>query len=213
MDETFSLWGCLVFERQGTSRKEHTSLWPIWVAIGFPFLLIAIEATPIATDFAYVIVGLPALLAMWTGVGVWAAILTVRRLSQRAWQLAAISAVLPLAILGVGFQLLPFIHFCNDAGDILRFLVMRPSYMKTISAATSNGEARLLVFNLGGMSWSSRGFVYDESDEVIRDPSLQTSGWKARAQNSELSCSGYYAQPFPGHFGFTRHWYLASFPC
>jgi hypothetical protein len=61
------------------------------------------------------------------------------------------------------------------------------------------------------MGWASRGFVYDESDEVLRDPSLQSAGWKDQA-NSELGC-GYGAQSFPGHFAFMQHWYLASFTC
>jgi hypothetical protein len=117
-----------------------------------------------------------------------------------------------LVVIGASIHLLAFIHFCNDAGDLLHFLVERPSYLKAIQATPPNGEPRLLIFNLGGMSWSSRGFVYDERDELLRDPSLQSASWKDQAQNSELAC-GYGAQSFPGHFAFTQHWYLASFAC
>ncbi len=94
----------------------------------------------------------------------------------------------------------------------MHFLVKRPSYVEAIRATPPNGEPRLVVFNLGGMIWSSRGFVYDESDEVVREPSRQSSAWKARAQDSELGC-GYGAQPMLGSFAFSRHWYLASFAC
>jgi hypothetical protein len=198
--------------RQDSSSDESISLWPVWVAIGVPVLLIALESTPIAPDLAYVLLGVPALLLAWAAAAVWAAILAVHWLRRRVWRRAAITAVLPLVVAGVSLQPMTFIHFCNDAGDIVHFLAMRPSYLRTIRATPAHGEPRLLVFNLGGMIWASRGFVYDESDEVMREPSLQSPGWTARAQESELAC-GYQVQPFPGQFAFTRHWYLASFPC
>jgi hypothetical protein len=130
-----------------------------------------------------------------------------------AWQWVVISAALPLIALGVGLHILAVVHFCNDSRDVIHFLIKRPSYIEKIRATPSNGEPRLLVFNRGGMIWSSRGVVYDESDEVLRDPSLQSPRWKARAQNCELSCGGVFVKPFPGHFALTKHWYLASFPC
>jgi hypothetical protein len=198
---------------QDPSRNESIRLWPLWVSIGCPLLLIVLNSTPITTDFAFVVMGLPALWLAWVCVGVCAAIFTVRWLWQRAWRQAVIGAVLPLAILGAGLHFIAFIHSCDDAGDIVHFVLMRPSYLKAIRATPPHGEARLLTFNLGGMNWAPRGFVYDESDEVLRAPSLQSLAWKARAQNSELSCDDYQAQPFPGHLAFTRHWYLVSFPC
>ena len=84
--------------------------------------------------------------------------------------------------------------------------------MKTVRATQPSGNARLLTINLGGMIWASRGFIYDESDEVVREPSLQSPGWKMRAQDSELGC-GYGAIPTPGPLALTRHWYIASFAC
>lgn len=199
--------------RHDSSRKESIQLWPLWATIACPLLLIALNATPIAPDLAFVLIGVPMLVLIWAGVGVGAGILTVRWLRQRAWLQAGIGAVLPLVILRVTLNYYPFIHFCNDGGDIVHFLVMRPSYLKAIRATPANGEPRLLTFNRGGMIWSSRGYVYDESDEILRAPSLQTPTWKDRAQGSELGCGGYYARPFPGPFAFTQHWYLVSFPC
>ncbi len=64
-------------------RKESISLWPLWVAIGFPLLLVALEASPVAPDFLFVMMGVPALFCAWSAVAVWAAILTVRRLRKR----------------------------------------------------------------------------------------------------------------------------------
>ncbi len=84
--------------------------------------------------------------------------------------------------------------------------------MSAVRATQCNGEPKLLTFNLGGMIWASRGFMYDESDEVVREHFTRSAGWKARAQNSELGCS-YGAMPIPGPSALTKHWYLASFAC
>jgi hypothetical protein len=206
--------------RQEISRNERIALWPFWVGIGFPLSLILIEATPgfwlfwlyLAMIGTFSGLGLHVVLLPWACAGAWAAIRSVQCLGRRAWRQATVYTVLPLVVLGAGLHLQPFIYFCNDAGDIVFFRAVRPLYLRTIRA-TSNKEPRLLVFDRGGMLWSSRGFVYDESDEVLRRPSLQSAAWKVRVGGTELSCDGYYARPFPGHFEFTRHWYLASFPC
>jgi hypothetical protein len=201
-----------MFDPQDSSHKDRVPLWPVWAAIGFPLLLIVLEATPIAPDFVFVMMGVPALLLTWAATAVWAAILTVRWLWKREWRRAVVSVILPLVVLGVGLNFLAFIRFCSNAGDVAHFYVRCPSYLKAVRATPPNGEPRLLTFNLGGMVWASRGFVYDESDEVLRGPSMQSPGWKARAQRSELGC-GYGALPIPGPSALTSHWYLASFAC
>jgi hypothetical protein len=119
---------------------------------------------------------------------------------------------LPLVILAASVWHWQFLHFCNDASDMVYFIAMRSSYQDEINKNPPDAGPRLLVFNRGGMSWSSRGYVYDESDEVIRDEPLRSAEWRKRAENTELTC-GYHAQPFPGGLPFTKHWYLASFPC
>jgi hypothetical protein len=192
--------------------KTKTYLWPLWVAVGFPLLLIALDATPLAPDFFFVMMGWPFLLLVWAGSGVWAAFLTVRALRKRAWRQAAIDLVLPLVILGVGLCFTGFARFCSNAGDTVHFYLRRPAYVKIVRATSPNGNVRLLVINMGGMSWASRGFAYDESDEILRESSTQSPGWKVRAQNSELVC-GYGAVPVPGPLALTRHWYIASFAC
>jgi hypothetical protein len=194
------------------SRKNGASLWPLWVAIGFPLLLVALEATPLAPDFVFVLVGVPALLLVWTGLGFWAAILAFRCLARREWKRAVIRALLPLVVLGASLQPMAFIRFCNNAGDAVHFYLRHPAYMQTVRATPTNGEPRLIIFNLGGMSWASRGFVYDERDEIMRDPSRQSPNWKVRAQESELGC-GYGAVPMPGPYTLAKHWYIASFAC
>jgi hypothetical protein len=78
------------------------TLWPLWVSIGLPLLLVALNSTPIGLDFAFVMIGIPALLGIWVCLGVWALILAVRHVRRREWSLVVVSAVLPLVILVAG---------------------------------------------------------------------------------------------------------------
>ena len=149
---------------------------------------------------------------MWACLGIWALIISVRRIRHRDWSRAVTGAVLPVVILVAGMQFREFIHLCNYGGDVVHFIARRSSYLEEIRVTAAVGEPRLLVFNRGGMVWSSRGYVYDESDEVLRAEALRSARWRARAYQTELGC-GYYAEPFPGHFSFTQHWYIASFNC
>jgi len=197
---------------QNSTSKESTSLWPVWVALGFPLLLIVLNASPAAMDLLVVLICIPALCITWAVFGVWSAILSAKWLRQRAWRRAGICAALPLFILLVSLNNLAIIRFCANAGDTLHFYVRYPAYMKVVHDTPQDGNPRLLTINLGGMSWASRGFVYDEGDEVMRNSSFQSSAWKARAQNTELGC-GYGALPIPGPATLTRHWYIASFAC
>jgi len=175
-------------------------------------LLILSEASPLGLDFAFVMLGIPILLLAWAILGIWAGVVSIRQLDRGKWRLALVSSTLPVSILLTILFFLSFIHFCNDAGDLLHFAFYRTNYLSEIQATPSGGQPRLVVINRGGMIWASRGYVYDEGDEVMLDPSLQSQAWKAISQSTELSC-GYSAQAIPGHFQVTRHWYLASFNC
>jgi hypothetical protein len=186
--------------------------WPVWVAVGMPLLLIVLNSTRIGTDFVFVMMGVPVLLGAWVCLSIWALVICVQRMWHREWSLAVVSAILPLVVLGSGMQVSGFIHSCNYGGDVLYFMSSRSSYLEEINATRQDGKPRLLVFDRGGMVWASRGYVYDESDEVIRAETLRSTGWKTRADETELGC-GYFAEPFPGHLSFTKHWYIASFNC
>lgn len=55
--------------------------------------------------------------------------------------------------------------------------------------------------------WSSRGVVYDESDEIALPLGRQSAAWLDKARKTELGC---------GHWNENRlwsHYYLVSFPC
>jgi hypothetical protein len=186
--------------------------WPLCAAIGLPVLLILFEASPLGLDFAFVMLGIPILLLVWAILGFWAGVVFIRQFGRVKWRQTLASATLPVSILFTILFFLSFIHFCNDAGDLLHFAFCRSTYLSEIQVKSPDGQPRLVVVNRGGMIWASRGYVYDEGDEVTLDPSLQSPAWKTRSQLTELSC-GYFAQPIPGHFQVTRHWYLASFNC
>lgn len=188
------------------------ALWPLWVAIGLPLLLVALDSTPLGPNFAFVMIGIPTLVVIWGALGLRSLILAVQHVLRREWSRGAISAVLPLAIVAAGVWHWHFLQLCNYGGQVGYFIAEQSSYAEQVRATPPDGEPRLLVFNRGGMLWASEGYVYDESDKVLRAESLRSAGWKKRADGTELTC-GYHAQPFPGHFSFTRHWYLASFNC
>jgi len=60
----------------------------------------------------------------------------------------------------------------------------------------TDGEPRLLVLNRGGMVWASRGYVYDESDEILRQEPLRSARWRARARTGRNSVAAITLSPF-----------------
>jgi hypothetical protein len=136
------------------SPKKGIRLWPIWAAVGLPLLLITLEATPIAHDFVFVMLGVPALFLVWAGLAVWVAILGCRQLWERQWKRSVISVVLPVIVLCVAFHFSSFIRFCNNAGDTVHFYVMYRSYSEAARTTPAIGEPKLLTFNLG---WNDLG--------------------------------------------------------
>lgn len=196
--------------KTGTAPDSNGGLWPLWIAIAFPLYLILVNTIPFG--FLLAILGLLFLSPLWAGAGIWALVLSLRHIWRHQWSRATRTAILPIVVLIAGFNFWGFVHLTNDCADVLHFAVRRATYMRKIEQMPSNGEPRLVVVNFGGMIWASRGVVYDESDEIMLDPSKQSFRWKTQAEQSELAC-GYFARPIPGPAFFSRHWYLASFPC
>ena len=178
------------------------------IAIGVPLSLVILAASPLGTNFAYVMVGIPGLLFLWAGAGIWSAVLCVLYARRRLWRHSLEAGVLPAAVTIAAFHLLSFIQHCNYAGDVVHFVLARPYYNRMIASLPANDRPRLAVFNWGGMVWASRGLVYDESDEVALPPGHQSPAWMANPYRAELACQGGYSiRPLWSHY------YLASFPC
>jgi hypothetical protein len=193
-----------------TSENARPSTLLRWlVGIGFcvPLALIVLAASPLGTNFVYVVVGIPALLFVWAIAGLGAAIVSIRSAIRRQWRQCIVASTLPIVLLGVAFNPTGFVRFCNYLGDVSHFIIMKPRYDKAIAALPPDQRPRVVVFNWGGMVWASSGLVYDETDEVALAPGRQSAAWLAQASHSELGCGGYGIQ------SLWDHYYLASFPC
>ena len=186
------------------SRFPH---WLIAIGLGVPLALIVLAASPLGTNFFYVVFGIPVLLFVWVIAGVAALVVSVLSAMRKDWRRCANASVLPIVLLIVALDPVRFVRSCNYIGDVLHFIIEKPYYDRVIAALPPEQRPRLIVFDWGGMIWASSGLVYDETDQVSLPPGRQSADWLARASHSELSCDGYGVQPLWGHY------YLASFPC
>jgi hypothetical protein len=181
--------------------------WLLAAGLGVPLALIVLAASPLGTNFFYVVVGIPALLLAWAIAGVGALIVGVRSAMRKDWRRCVIASVLPVVLLVVAVDPIRFVRSCNHIGDVIHFMVAKPYYDRQIAALPVERGPRLVVFDWGGMVWASSGLVYDETDQVALPRDRQSADWLAQASRSELSCEGYGVQPLWGHY------YLADFPC
>jgi len=186
---------------------DKLGIWALALTLGAPVVHILLRATPLGTNFLYVMIGMPVLLACWICSAVLASALAVYALTKRMWYEAIACTLVPV-IVWFGVINLDLVRSnCNYVGDILHFRMMRNYYLLVLETMPRAREPKLVVFNWGGMIWASAGVVYDESDEVVLPSEQQSAGWKRRADNTELGCGKYYINPMGGHF------YLAEFPC
>jgi hypothetical protein len=195
-------------ESKGDTRPNHIPL-PLraaWIIV--PGVLILFAASPISTEFGYVVIGMPFIFLVWIATIAWSAhhfirVARWRRSLKRTNKLAVVPAAAILAI--VAF--LPFLHACNYLGGALRFAMTRSNYDHQVALLPADDKPRIAVFNWGGMIWSSQGVVYDESDEIALPLGQQSAAWLDKARETELDC---------GHWNENRlwyHYYLVSFSC
>ena len=182
-------------------------------SVGVPLLLVLIRATPYGTSFMYVMIGIPVLFVSWGGVAIWSIFDAIRFFRAKENSKLFIASIAPTIFACVLVSPFGFLYYCQDLGDILRFVAKRASYMEEIAKLPSTNEPKLRVFNNGGMIWASAGYVYDESDEVLLPPERRSIQWKARAGNTELVCPGSTVRPFLTGYSISKHFYLASFTC
>jgi hypothetical protein len=190
-----------------TAARSRFPVWLVAIGLGVPLALILLAASPLGTDFIYVMVGIPALLFTWTIAGAAALVVSARFAKRREWRRCVIALALPIVLLVVALDPFRFVRSCNYIGDVVHFIISKPYYDREIAALPSDQRPRLVVFDWGGMTWASSGLVYDETDQVSLPKGRQSADWLAQANHSELSCEGYGVQPLWDHY------YLASFPC
>jgi hypothetical protein len=179
--------------------------WAVTIGVLVPIALIAFAASPLGPNFFYVLVGIPALLILWVIAGLGALIVSIRAAMQKQWRRCILAAILPVVLLLVAFDPIRFVRSCDYAGDVIHFIAMKSDYDRQIAALPA--DQRLVVFDWGGMSFASKGLVYDVTDQISLPKGNQSADWLAQASRSELSCEGY------GVRALWDHYYLASFPC
>jgi hypothetical protein len=181
--------------------------WAAAIGLGVPIALIAFAASPLGPNFFYVLAGIPALLILWVVAGLIALIVSIRSAMRKEWRRSVLAAILPVVLLIVAFDPVRFVRSCDYAGDVIHFMTMKSSYDRQIAAIPADQRPPLVVFDWGGMSFASKGIVYDETDQVALPKGSQSADWLAQAGHTELSCEGY------GVRALWDHYYLASFPC
>lgn len=133
--------------------------------------------------------------------------MSLRSAVRKDWRRCAAASILPVVLLAVALDPVRFIRASNYLGDVAHFTVMKSDYDRSVAALPADQRPHVAVFDWGGMSFASRGVVYDESDEVALPAGRRSAEWLAQASHSELSCEGFGVQPLWDHY------YLASFPC
>jgi hypothetical protein len=116
--------------------------------MGGPALLVVLRASPIASNFLYVIIGVPGLLGIWCKLSIGAAVAAAIALGKRHWRCAVSAATLPAVVLIASLQPMEFIRLNNL--DIVHYLLMRLYHLVEIAALPASEGPRLAVLDWGG---------------------------------------------------------------
>ena len=193
---------------QPARKPDRFLRWPLIVVLAVTALWVVILGFfPVFLFMLVVFSGLPAIFLF--GAGVAATLVAIAAARRKSWRRAVSAAVLPLAMIAAALDFTGFNQLCAEVGDRAHFYLKRSEYLAEVGATRKPGEPVLRVWNWGGMFWSTKGVVYDESDEIALPPDQQSVAWKNRASSrrGELACGGYGFEPLGAHF------YLAYFPC
>lgn len=127
---------------------------------------------------------------------------------KRRWWPGLIVLIFPAAIFLHGSQI---VHSMVDAGDVIRFVMLKPTYDARVATQNGNDTSPVLEFNWGGMNFASDGVVYDRSDEISLPKNRRSASWQNRERNTDLMCGEedlvYGVRPLWDHY------YLAGFGC
>jgi hypothetical protein len=190
-----------------TGGSSRVLPWAIAVGIFVPLALVLVAASPLGENFFYVVFGIPSLLAVWAIAGLFALFVCLRSALRRQWRRCLAASILPIFLALVAANPTGFVRSFNTVGDVIHFVAMKPYYDRAVAALPADRCPRVAVFDWGGMSFASRGVVYDETDQVSLPPERRSAEWGEQASHSELACGGV------GVRKLWDHYYLASFPC
>jgi hypothetical protein len=82
----------------------------IYLSIGLPMALVLLAASPLGTNFVYVMAGIPGLLFAWLIVGIWSFAMSVQLAVKRLWLCSLQALILPAVLVGVALNPLRFKH-------------------------------------------------------------------------------------------------------
>lgn len=180
-----------------------------WWVLQIPAVLILLATVPpLGRNVFYVVMVLPVLLLIWTGLAFWSFVCCVMFVIRRRWRLGALAAVLPVVVCLADLDFESFIRGCYYVGDALHFMVARPYYEHVIAHLPPDGRPRLAVFSWGDSMSHSPGLVYDESDEIILPPGKRSVRWLTDPKLVQVTCGGDF-----GVQTLWSHYYLVSSPC
>jgi len=171
------------------------------LALVFPVLLVLVWSGPFDVAFF----GVPIVIVAWSAAAVAALVFATVRAVARSWRTAITAAILPLVTLVAASQAETVWTGSIAIGERIHFHAMRSHYLARVARSSAPEGRRLEVFRWGGFG-VSHGVVYDESDEILLPPEMQSADWKRRIRGTELMC-GVWGEPLGDHF------YLVRFGC
>jgi hypothetical protein len=164
--------------------------WLIGFGLAIPLVLVLFAASPAGYNILYFELGRPALLMIWAATGIMSAALSLRSAFRGAWLQSVVALLVPLCLLVVALDPSKFLGLTQNAGNILRFMAMRPSYDARVASLPTGTHPRIVEFDWDGMPWVTFSVVYDESDEIALPREQQSADWRVQAKG-HLICDGY----------------------
>jgi|GEM_PF-3258829 len=187
-------------------RWEEQFLYAVYFSLAF-FLIVFPAVTPDGIYGGVYFLLSKILVVAWAITGIYCIAACIPAVRVGASRRAVLLALLSLpAIAGTA----NWGQAYGNVADWEHFSVMRAHYDQQVARLPDSGE-RFAEFNWGGLSFPSRGVVYDETDEIGLPPNQQSRRWVSRMKNTDLLCG---EQKFEALFqSFGDHYYEVGFGC
>jgi hypothetical protein len=185
--------------KTGEKRRDPATLWLVGFAIGIPITIVLLDAT-IGGAFPFDFLLETALLGLWILVGVASAGASISAARNGRLRRSVATAALPVFLLVASSNVVGLTRWLGNAGDDVRFVVMRSHYDRIVSERPAKRVPRIVEFGWGGMVGIGKSLVYDDSDQVPLPKDRRTAGWFDEARGTSLECDGYGSRALGGHY-------------
>jgi hypothetical protein len=190
------------FTRERSPLHWHLLGYAVWLVVTVVARGVDVSDPSLLYLMLILVVPLPIFAIAWLAFPIWALVKACGRARRRDWRRALWFASAPIVAVLIVLQ-------GGFAADIARFEFERGRYLAAIETARAGGTVPgaqidlgppvFAYFNWGGMIWASKGVAYDESDEAGKPDVKRSEAWRARRQNSEISCDAG-VRRLSGHF-------------